>query len=804
MKSSFLFIAFLVLCLDSAFAQTGDGSIEGVVLDSASRQPLKGANIQLGLISGTTTVGMMADKSGFFSFDSLSNGYYSITISYAGYRTFKMDSLHIYVSKKEILLGEINMKPGITQLDEVVIYAEKPMIQTKDGNIILNVAESPLSAGSNASDLLKSMPLVTADPDGKVSVRGREPRILIDDKPVDLNGQQLSDFLESFPGGMIEKVELLSNPPPQYANEPGGVINIVTRKGKVGFTGRTNIYGGTRGEIGVNNSLNYRKKGFVLSFIAGANNNRFSSNSSSYRQNIYTDSSNALRTTNQNVNRSKRPNLQLNIDYELNTRHQLSTQILMNANDFNNSGLTTYKNFNRFETLYKYSKRNILTEGTTWNPSISLNYLYKGRKAGERFRIIFNGNYSNDASDKNFHQQYFNALDQSTSNDSVQSQFNLNNTAGWIGRLAYDLPFGKGKTSLSTGISQSEQRSHITMDTYFKDQQGTFNLIPQISSDLIFKQHITSSRLALRQLIQKGLSITTGMVWEITGTSFDIYTQHKQSSNTYENWLPFLNAGLNLPSGFNVNASYRTAIRRPGIRELNPAIDYTDPINMRYGNPELEASPSHNIDLTAGITKPKIYGNIGLGYNMVDNIFAQVRTLGENGKTNITWQNISAKKEYEISSWMGLEVFKGFRLNLNGGYTFNKYSAYDITVNKYRNGGSVNAKLNFTYVPAELWNVSANLGYNRFANPQGTVRSTVSMQFGAQRKFFKKKLIMALGLIDPIIQQGYNNTTTGKNFIVNSMGTTTTRNIRLSGTYLFNLKPVKSKKPLAKKKTTKG
>ena len=31
------------------------------------------------------------------------------------------------------------------------------------------------------------------------------------------------------PGSMIERIEVMTNPPPQYANEPGGVINIITK-----------------------------------------------------------------------------------------------------------------------------------------------------------------------------------------------------------------------------------------------------------------------------------------------------------------------------------------------------------------------------------------------------------------------------------------------------------------------------------------------------------------------------------------------------------------------------------------------
>ena len=101
--------------------------------------------------------------------------------------------------------------------------------------------------------------LVSADPDGKITVRGKEPRILIDNKPVSLNGLQLTDFLESLPGGMIDKIEVMTNPPAQYANEAGGVINITTRKGKIGVSARLVTYGGSRGELGSNASINFRR-----------------------------------------------------------------------------------------------------------------------------------------------------------------------------------------------------------------------------------------------------------------------------------------------------------------------------------------------------------------------------------------------------------------------------------------------------------------------------------------------------------------------------------------------------------------
>jgi hypothetical protein len=96
--------------------------------------------------------------------------------------------------------------------------------------------------------------------------------------------------------------------------------------------------------------------------------------------------------------------------------------------------------------------------------------------------------------------------------------------------------------------------------------------------------------------------------------------------------------------------------------------------------------------------------------------------------------------------------------------------------------------LNFTYSPGEFWNITGNTNFNRFANPQGTVRSTVAMNIGIQRKFLQKKLLATFNMVDPIIQQTYDNVTVGTNFKVTSTGSTETRNFRLTLTYLFTVK----------------
>ncbi|RYZ20831.1 MAG: TonB-dependent receptor, partial [Sphingobacteriales bacterium] len=343
----------------------GAGVIAGNLLDAKSKA-VAGATVDLVPVSDTGAVrkSQVSGTDGEFSFAALKLGYYSIRISYVGYKPLQIDSIHVREERFDFSLNDLVLKLDVTaELEEVVVYAEKPLIQSREGNITYNAAESPLSAGSNASDLLKNVPLIASDPDGKLTVRGKEPKILIDDKPVELNAQQLQDFLESLPGSMIERIEVMTNPPPQYANEQGGVINIVTRKGRVGLGGRINASAGTRGETGISGNINYRRKGLSVNFNAGAGFNRFNGNGYSKRENLYADSSNFLNTTNQYINKSKRPNARLSIDYDIDSRNTLNVLLQFNENNFDNFNETGFTSISDLGARYRVSRRETRTDG---------------------------------------------------------------------------------------------------------------------------------------------------------------------------------------------------------------------------------------------------------------------------------------------------------------------------------------------------------------------------------------------------------------------------------------------------------
>ena len=728
-------------------------------------------------------------KDGAFIFELLPNGYYRLQFSVTGYKSLTIDSIHIRDERSDFDLNDIKLSRKSTQLDEVIVYAEKPLVEEKDGKIIFNTGESALSAGATTTELLKQTPLVNVDNDGNIALRGKDVKILIDDKPVELNAKQLQDLLESMPGSMIEKIEVMTTPPPQYANERGGVINIVTKKGRVGMNGRLNLNYGSRGEAGVNGFFGYRKQQFSININGGFGYNEYQGSSISSRQNLYADSSNFFNTSGSNNNENARPNGRVNISYDLSKQHNLNFTFFYNSNSSGGNSTTEYSNLNQLNQLYRLSDRTIHSNVKSENPNFNLSYTYKGKNPKELLRLIFGLNFNSSDNGRDYFQQFLNPDFTRTGIDSTQQQNTSIHNYSMNYRASYDKPIGN-KLSFSVGTNFSKFASHNILNTsYLKKPDLVYVQNAGLSNNFYYYQLIYAFRGGLRYDIMPDFYINLGVQVEHTTTHFDLQNSSIKYPNDYWKPLPFFTLMKKWKSDISITASYKRSIQRPGINELNPSIDYSDPYNRRSGNPYLQPYYSDNFDLIAGKWNKRFTINASLGYDQLHDLYSLIRILQPDGITNSSWQNINGRKEYHASTWCGYSVTKKARVNFSVGYSYNQYSDYDHTINKFRDGGSIYSTMNSSYLFNDVLNSSASLTFNRFANPQGTIRSTVSMNLGIQRKFFKKKLVIALNAIDPFKQQQNKTVIFGSNYTLQSLSYSQTRNFRLAISYIFSKTP---------------
>ena len=99
--------------------------------------------------------------------------------------------------------------------------------------MFLNIAQSPIATGGNAYDALKNAPGIIAQGD-QLNFRGKSITVLVNGRPSNLSGEDLTNMLNNLQASGIERIEILPNPSSKYEAAAGSsVVNIVLVKKQI-------------------------------------------------------------------------------------------------------------------------------------------------------------------------------------------------------------------------------------------------------------------------------------------------------------------------------------------------------------------------------------------------------------------------------------------------------------------------------------------------------------------------------------------------------------------------------------------
>jgi hypothetical protein len=488
--------------------------------------------------------------------------------------------------------------------------------------------------------------------------------------------------------------------------------------------------------------------------------------------------------------------VRLQADYDFNKRTTASLVYQGNLNYYNNHSdiVSTYldSNFN----IYKANTRANQYNGDGYSHSISSSYQWKGKNPVEKLQVSSSISFSKNDNNRDFYQQFLQANFLPTGLDSTQVQLTDNFVRSFNFNSNYNKPLNDtGSIYLSFGASVSNNTNHNILSTSFLSKINN-NYISNdlLSNNFYFSQTIAQLRTSLIWGLPNKWRIITGIQAEQTVSNFQfIKGNSADANNSYINFLPNITLRKEFNKEFNMSWVYRETIRRPGITELNPNVDYSDPYNIRFGNPLIKPTLNDNYDFNLSYVKPKFNINANAGFNHIKHVFNAVRTLIDYGKTQTTYQNISNQDEISGSIWTGITIAKGFKINLSGGFIYYKYSDKEKQLFHYVDGATEYATLNYSYAINSLTMIEANNKYGSYINPQGKSRSNVNMSLSLMHKFFNKKLIVSVAAIDPFGLQKYDGYTVGTNFNIISHSESNTQNFRLSMSYQISKTMIKSR-----------
>ncbi len=270
-----LYATVLLFICSFSFAQTYN--LKGKVIDEVTQLPIESATVYLSSVKDSTVIDYtITNKFGNFNLKIKKIAYpVYLKVSYVTYQESKLSLTAIDQDKD---FGTIAMKEQMKTLDEVVVKSEAPPIRIKKDTLEFNVSSFKVRPDANVETLLKQLPGVEIDEEGKITVNGKEVnQILVNGKPFfDKDGKVA---LQNLPSDIINKVQVTDTKTKKEektgaaASSNNASINLtIDEKKNKGFFGK--MMGGYGSDKRYESSLlfNYFKNQRKISVLASSNN----------------------------------------------------------------------------------------------------------------------------------------------------------------------------------------------------------------------------------------------------------------------------------------------------------------------------------------------------------------------------------------------------------------------------------------------------------------------------------------------------------------------------------------------------
>lgn len=453
-------ILLFLICSVSVMAQN-NLSLSGKLIESENNEPVPAGSVELLNSKDSTYVaGAITKLDGTFSMQKLSKGNYVIKASYLGYiTTYK--SVSIDGKQTNLNIGNILMQADDVLLAEALVEGKRPDMIVKKDTVEYDAQAYKVPENSAIEELLKKLPGVEVDSDGKITHNGKEiKKFLVDGKEFFTDDPQVAS--KNLPAEMVEKLQVYERKSEMAQltgfddGEEETTINITVREGmKQGIIGNALI--GAGADIVGDNDFRYQAAGFLnamknsdrLTLILGTNNNNnmgaadLGANQFGGMR-VRRGSGGVTETTNimLNANKEFNENLTLNGDFRFmnldrvteSRSETLESSLFDKANSNNNNlsqsisanfrldwkpdSLNTFIfrpniRFNKSESEeFEHSERFdypnmdtlFISDGQSFSNGSglsfggSLDYSHKFKKPGRNFTISIRGNYSDDYS----------------------------------------------------------------------------------------------------------------------------------------------------------------------------------------------------------------------------------------------------------------------------------------------------------------------------------------------------------------------------------------------------------------------
>ena len=762
-------------------------SLKGKVV-TETRETVPYAAVTLNRLNDSTLVkAVITNDFGLFEITNVPKGMFQLNISSIGFTQYQKE---VNYTGSDMNLGAIVLMEAVENLEEVTVTGQKPMVQVMADKTVFNVESTINATGTSAFELLRKAPGVIVDNGGGIIVEGKSGvQIFIDDKLSVLQGEDLTNYLESLQATDIEAVEIITQPSSKYdAAGNAGIINLKLKKDKsLGVNGSITA-GLTVGDFARNNtSGNFNVRG-KKGNLYGTYSNRFGK-STGFLNLLRTQSGTFFESRTNSLFDRNSNNLKLGYDFYATPKSTLGA--IFNGN-FNN-GFTENNSRTPIRSVGAVTNDSILVtnsqnSNTSYNLNANLNYRYADTLGTSVNVDLDYGKYNSDRAARQPN-VYFNGDETQILRQNFTSQNTPIDISIVTFKTDYETNLFNGKLGL--GVKLSYVNTDNTFD-FFTRINGVDLLNSEQSNQFDYTERINATYLNYNYKWTKW-NLQVGLRVENTISDGNLLSmQQNQDSRVERNYTDFFPSGgltyqMNRKNQFALTYSKR--IQRPNYQSLNPFEYVIDELSFRKGNPFLQPQYTNNIKLAHTFNYRL---TTSLTYTYISDFFAQVTVADSGGRNFITQRNVADNEvvNFGISYPKKIKEWWNLYFSLNA-YISNYKAKSPEFLSVKQETLSFYAQNTFTLPKGFKMEVSG--WYNSPSVWGGTYQTAAlgSLNIALQKKFFKEKLNARLAFNDVLYTIPWNGTTQFGNLFIDGSGGSDSRQVAFSLTYDFGRSEVK-------------
>lgn len=725
-------LSLLIIALLSTLSITAQNrqsvDIAGKVVEESTKEAVEQATVRLLSVSDSTLLGgVVSERNGAFTLKGVAPGEYLLHISFVGYDPL-YQPLQITGRTNPVQLGDLALSDGTIQLNAAVVFGKAPEVSFRNDTLEFNAESFKVPEGSVLLDLLKKMPGVEVDSEGKISVNGKQiQKILVDGKEFFSSDPDVAT--KNLPSNMIDKVQVLDrlSEMSQLTGFDDGdeetVINLTVKAGmKQGWIGNLNAGYGNKDRYEASGMISRLYNNDQLSLLGGLNNtNSMGGGMGGGRggfgggQNGITESGNvglnfskefSPQTTLGGNGRYSHSDNTTTSNQTLERYQNEGTSQLEYTNSFNSNARDNFGSDLRFDwkpddktTLifrpnFSYSKTESLStsdgqaidaatdttiynsdsysasKGDSYSLSGRLEFSKRLNDDGRIFSFSLNGGLSDSDSDvDNISNTFYASGKEEIRDQKIKNEntgFNYRAYVSWV----EPLPIGQNNfMQLTYSFSQNKQEQ--LKNAYNQDEYGNYTVIDTAQTQNTRNDYI-NQRISLSfKSVRAKFNYTIGFNIDPTYSKTERFIGDTILSTIKQNVVNFSPSAqfrFNFSQRNNLRVDYDGRTNQPSMTQLQPVPNYTNPTNTVIGNPDLKPSYTNTMNLRYQFFLPEsqtaLMISAGGNYGINDIVNYIVYSYADRGKRTTTYENLSGNYSGNLRLMLNTP-FKNKRFTVN-------------------------------------------------------------------------------------------------------------------------------------------